>query len=183
MGTTHQRNQPVGRLMPDLNILHRFKRRRRCARLCFSLRGTGYSAHARAYPKRAHCRRVNGARQRLALADKRDIDCEVRLAVDEFFRAVERVNQKEQIAARGHKACCGGLFRKWNIYGLSQANDVKVYIFDRDGKLLKQVSPKGEGWDGNFNGNPYPASDYWFTIDYTEQGTSKQYKSHFSLKR
>ncbi|MBC7641354.1 MAG: T9SS type B sorting domain-containing protein, partial [Flavobacterium sp.] len=76
-----------------------------------------------------------------------------------------------------------GINDKWNIYGLSQANDVKIYIFDRDGKLLKQVSPKGEGWDGNFDGNPYPASDYWFTIDYTEQGTSKQYKSHFSLKR
>ena len=71
----------------------------------------------------------------------------------------------------------------WNISGLvSQANS-KIYIFDRDGKLVKQISPAGNGWDGSFNGNFMPSSDYWFTVDFSEQTIQKQFKSHFTLKR
>ena len=33
-----------------------------------------------------------------------------------------------------------------------------IYIFDRYGKLLKQLSPLGQGWDGTFNGKPLPAT-------------------------
>jgi gliding motility-associated-like protein len=28
-----------------------------------------------------------------------------------------------------------------------------------------------------------PAADYWFTVEYEEQGVIKKFKSHFSLKR
>ncbi|WP_189343032.1 T9SS type B sorting domain-containing protein, partial [Winogradskyella epiphytica] len=49
----------------------------------------------------------------------------------------------------------------WNIEGIGA--NAKIYIFDRYGKLLKQLSPTGEGWDGTFNGNSMPTSDYWFT--------------------
>jgi gliding motility-associated-like protein len=59
----------------------------------------------------------------------------------------------------------------------------KLFIYDRYGKLLKQLSPNGAGWDGTFNGYPLPADDYWFSITYTENNISKLYKSHFSLKR
>ncbi|MDN3494292.1 T9SS type B sorting domain-containing protein, partial [Winogradskyella bathintestinalis] len=38
----------------------------------------------------------------------------------------------------------------WNIEGIG--NDAKIYIFDRYGKLLKQISPGGTGWDGTYNG-------------------------------
>ncbi|MEQ3665458.1 T9SS type B sorting domain-containing protein, partial [Olleya sp.] len=61
------------------------------------------------------------------------------------------------------------------------------YIFDRYGKLLKQLSPSGLGWDGTYNGNPMPTSDYWFTVEYREpndtSNTRKQFKAHFTLKR
>ncbi|TXK71823.1 T9SS type B sorting domain-containing protein, partial [Mesonia sp. HuA40] len=41
----------------------------------------------------------------------------------------------------------------WNIIGLGEANiGAKIFIFDRYGKLLKQLSPSGPGWDGTFNG-------------------------------
>ena len=71
----------------------------------------------------------------------------------------------------------------WNIKGLeSQANSM-IHIFDRYGKFIKQISPSGDGWDGTYNGYELPSSDYWFTIDYQENGVSKQFKSHFSLKR
>ncbi|WP_397362102.1 T9SS type B sorting domain-containing protein [Olleya sp. R77988] len=74
----------------------------------------------------------------------------------------------------------------WNIYGIQNQPDAKIYIFDRYGKLLKQLSPTGLGWDGTFNGNPMPTSDYWFTVDYKEPNDltqQKQFKAHFTLKR
>jgi gliding motility-associated-like protein len=78
-----------------------------------------------------------------------------------------------------------GIHDSWNIVGLDAT--AKVFIFDRYGKLIKQISPIGEGWDGTFNGQPLSATDYWFTVDYTEDyptiGTSKVFKAHFSLKR
>jgi len=72
----------------------------------------------------------------------------------------------------------------WNIPHLLSTNPyAPIYIFDRYGKFIKQISPSGEGWNGNFNGQPLPATDYWFTVDYDEKGESKVFKSHFSLKR
>jgi gliding motility-associated-like protein len=56
-----------------------------------------------------------------------------------------------------------------------------IHIFDRHGKLLKQIDPLKGGWDGNINGEPMPSSDYWFTaISLT---TQKKIKGHFALKR
>ncbi len=71
----------------------------------------------------------------------------------------------------------------WNIFDLRNQSGSRIYIFDRYGKLLKEISPNGAGWDGNYTGHPMPATDYWFTVEYTEQNTVKKFKSHFSLKR
>ncbi len=72
----------------------------------------------------------------------------------------------------------------WNILGLNQP-DAKLFIFDRYGKLIKQIVPSSSssGWDGTYNNAPMPSTDYWFTLDYTENGAAKQFKAHFSLKR
>ena len=53
------------------------------------------------------------------------------------------------------------------------------------GKLVKQIVPSSlsDGWDGTFNNIPLPSTDYWFTLDYTENRAQKQFKAHFSLKR
>lgn len=74
-----------------------------------------------------------------------------------------------------------GIHDTWNIKGVNR--DARILIFDRFGKLLKQISPEGEGWDGTYNGQPLFANDYWFTIDYLENGTPKTFRAHFSLKR
>jgi gliding motility-associated-like protein len=77
-----------------------------------------------------------------------------------------------------------GFHDTWNVVGLENFDTVtKIYNFDRYGKLLKQISSAGDGWDGTYNGQPLPSSDYWFTVDYPEQGGMKQFKAHFSLKR
>jgi gliding motility-associated-like protein len=75
-----------------------------------------------------------------------------------------------------------GFHDYWNIIGLENQPTAKVYIFDKYGKLIKQISTKSLGWDGTYNGNPVPSSDYWFTIEYLEPA-AKTYKAHFSLKR
>jgi gliding motility-associated-like protein len=75
-----------------------------------------------------------------------------------------------------------GIHETWNVVGLNQS-DARIYIFDRYGKLLKQISAIGEGWNGTYNGHLLPSTDYWFTVEYYEGNAIKTFKSHFSLKR
>ena len=78
-----------------------------------------------------------------------------------------------------------GYHDTWNIVGINSQPNAKIFIYDRYGKLIKQLSPLGNGWDGTFNGRIMPSSDYWFIVEYSEQsdGSLKQFKAHFSLKR
>ena len=78
-----------------------------------------------------------------------------------------------------------GVNDRWNIVGLNNQPSAKIYIFDRYGKLLKQLSPVGSGWDGTFNGQLMPSNDYWFTVEYQEPNTgeTQEFKAHFTLKR
>lgn len=66
----------------------------------------------------------------------------------------------------------------WHISGLN-ANAL-IIIYDRYGKYIYAFKGNGIGWDGNFNGRPLPASDYWFTIQRPNQ---PEIKGHFSLVR
>lgn len=77
-----------------------------------------------------------------------------------------------------------GLRDTWNIKGLRNQPDSYIYIYDRYGKLMATVRPSGMGWDGTFNGARMPATDYWFTVNYTSSnGNKKEFKAHFSLLR
>jgi gliding motility-associated-like protein len=77
-----------------------------------------------------------------------------------------------------------GYHDTWNIIGLSNASKARIYIFDRYGKVIKEITPSSPGWDGTFNGVPVIATDYWFTLDYYNSDNQPQiFKSHFSLKR
>jgi len=76
-----------------------------------------------------------------------------------------------------------GYHDTWNIIGLNEVPSATIYIFDRHGKLLKQVDPTGIGWDGTYNGQPLASSDYWFKVEYEENGTPKSFGGHFALKR
>ena len=77
-----------------------------------------------------------------------------------------------------------GYHDTWNINSLKAQKATKIYIFDRYGKLITMIRPGGAGWDGNYNGYPLPSTDYWFTLTYqSSDGTEKEFKAHFSLKR
>ena len=76
----------------------------------------------------------------------------------------------------------------WQVEGIETRPLSKIYIYDRFGKLLKQLSPIGPGWDGTFNGENLPATDYWFTIRLDvvfgdAESLIKEFTGHFSLKR
>lgn len=77
----------------------------------------------------------------------------------------------------------------WNIVAPSSPNSflatAEIFIFDRYGKLLKQLNPNGDGWTGIYNGQLMPTSDYWFVINYNEpnSGERKRFTAHFTLKR
>ncbi|SDQ53443.1 T9SS type B sorting domain-containing protein [Flagellimonas zhangzhouensis] len=79
-----------------------------------------------------------------------------------------------------------GIYDTWNVLGVEQLTNPVIYIFDRYGKLLKQLDTN-LGWDGTFNGRDMPSSDYWFRLDYDkdEDGVivATQVRRHFSLVR
>lgn len=68
----------------------------------------------------------------------------------------------------------------WAIKNIDQMPDYTISIFDRYGKLLKQMNQNGSGWNGIFNGREMPSDDYWFTLLFVN---GKNVKGHFSLKR
>jgi gliding motility-associated-like protein len=70
----------------------------------------------------------------------------------------------------------------WNINGVSTTYNAKttISIFDRYGKLIKEILPLSKGWDGTYNGKNAPSSDYWYVINLEDGRT---FKGHFSLKR
>lgn len=69
----------------------------------------------------------------------------------------------------------------WNLKGATAAESkTQLYIFDRYGKLLKQMNVLSAGWNGTFNGKVLPSEDYWFRAEF-EDGRS--FSGHFTLKR
>lgn len=68
----------------------------------------------------------------------------------------------------------------WKIEGLETLENPQLFIFDRLGKLLKQSSAVGPGFDGTFNGAPLASDTYWFTLKVTGR---RDIKGYFALKR
>ncbi len=75
----------------------------------------------------------------------------------------------------------------WQIEGLSTLNSPIVTIYDRYGKLIKQMNEFDPGWDGSFQGKPLPSTDYWFKLSYVDDNGNRTFakhiQSHFSLRR
>jgi gliding motility-associated-like protein len=75
-----------------------------------------------------------------------------------------------------------GINDYWHINGTNNVfqSNSNILIFDRYGKLLKQLTATSLGWDGTFNGQMMPTDDYWFSV-LLENG--REFKGHFTLKR
>ena len=71
----------------------------------------------------------------------------------------------------------------WKIRGVTSTYNKNsgVFIYDRFGKLLKQISNASDkGWDGTYNGEVLPADDYWYSLVLAD---GRILKGHFALKR
>lgn len=67
----------------------------------------------------------------------------------------------------------------WTIDFAYLKPNTAINIFDRYGKLIKTLLP-GQSWNGTFNNQHLPATDYWFVVT---RFNGEAYKGHFSLKR
>jgi len=70
----------------------------------------------------------------------------------------------------------------WKIKGINKLTEGTDYIsiFDRYGKLIKQLNNSDTGWDGTYNGLPLPSDDYWFRATLRN---GQEFSGHFSLIR
>src|SRR5690606_34555043 len=75
-----------------------------------------------------------------------------------------------------------GINDTWDIIGMNTLfyQNSTIYIYDRYGKLITGVDPKGKGWDGMYNGTPLPSTDYWYVVILDDGRTVK---GHFSMVR
>lgn len=72
-----------------------------------------------------------------------------------------------------------GFNDRWSVDGITAFPGARVEIYDRYGKLLQQLNTVEAGWDGTFNNQPLPSSDYWYRLYYNNEVIT----GHFSLKR
>lgn len=73
-----------------------------------------------------------------------------------------------------------GIHDFWSVKFSQIEPKMKTYIYDRFGKLVAAFSPENPGWDGKYNGEMLPSTDYWFLI-IRENG--EHYRGHFAMKR
>lgn len=76
-----------------------------------------------------------------------------------------------------------GIHDYWQFTPPPETNEINievVWIYDRYGNLLAQIDPNMKGWNGNFQGKPMPASDYWFKAVTFNR---RKIVGHFTLKR
>lgn len=77
-----------------------------------------------------------------------------------------------------------GINDTWNIRDLAGQPNAFIIIYDRYGKILKQIKPDNSGWDGTYNGNMMPSDDYWFSVNYKNANQEEsEFKAHFAMKR
>ena len=73
-----------------------------------------------------------------------------------------------------------GVNDRWRIQYSTEEPDMVLFIYDRYGKLITSFDGMNEGWDGTYNGERLPSTDYWFVAN-REDG--RVFKGHFAMKR
>ncbi|MCT8340748.1 T9SS type B sorting domain-containing protein [Flavobacteriaceae bacterium TK19130] len=74
-----------------------------------------------------------------------------------------------------------GAHDTWYIRNIELFPATEIRIFNRYGRVLKNLPPNTEGWDGrNYDNILQPSDDYWFTL-FLEDG--RTIRGHFALKR
>jgi gliding motility-associated-like protein len=74
-----------------------------------------------------------------------------------------------------------GINDTWLIPEMKNYPGSNVKIFDRYGKLLKELNAGTIGWNGQFNGVNLTADDYWYVLKL--DANKPEIRGHFTLKR
>lgn len=79
-----------------------------------------------------------------------------------------------------------GVNDTWHVLGVNRnfytASIIRV--FDRFGKIVANIKPSSDGWNGLYNNKELPETDYWFTAQLIDgDGNIREQKGHFSLIR
>ena len=74
-----------------------------------------------------------------------------------------------------------GINDHWSIKGTQYYPKATTVIFDRNGQLIKTLTQNNLLWDGTFQNEKLPSTDYWFVAEIPE--TQQIIKGHFSLIR
>lgn len=69
----------------------------------------------------------------------------------------------------------------WKVIGFENFPKAEISIYDRFGKLITVLNNQNPSWNGTFNNQNLPASDYWYVLKIDE--TKPLIKGHFSLIR
>lgn len=73
----------------------------------------------------------------------------------------------------------------WNVKGVDPSlfPESIIYIYDRYGKMLVNITAVDNGWNGIYNNNTEALStDYWYYAQITDNnGLTREFKGHFSL--
>ncbi len=69
----------------------------------------------------------------------------------------------------------------WILNTLSYLPQAEISIFDKFGKLITFLNNQNPTWNGTFNNQKLPATDYWYVVKIDETQPIK--KGHFSLIR
>ncbi len=96
----------------------------------------------------------------------------------EVFTSVAVVDYQNFFTPNGD-----GINDLWNLQGRTGLRFNNIFIFDRHGKLIRELFANETGWDGTYNGAPMPADDYWFKAEYATQNSQGIFQGHFTLKR
>ncbi|MBF6640647.1 T9SS type B sorting domain-containing protein [Flavobacterium sp. J49] len=69
----------------------------------------------------------------------------------------------------------------WSIKGANFFPNAEVLIFDRFGKMIAVLNHYNPFWDGTYNGNLLPSTDYWFVAKIND--STPEIKGHFAMLR
>jgi gliding motility-associated-like protein len=73
-----------------------------------------------------------------------------------------------------------GIHDEFQIPGMDLGIGTKVFVFDRYGKQVALINAENPNWNGTFNKQLLPSTDYWYRVIFPD---GKEFKGHFSLKR
>lgn len=71
-----------------------------------------------------------------------------------------------------------GYHDTWQLIGLDEYPGAVIRVYDRYGKLLKELGANSNGWDGTYLGTLLKPDDYWFELILPE---GERVTGHFSL--